>query len=163
MDVSPFRDIGSQTKLKNRPAAKIQKARKLKINSEARKPGTWEKLRFQIRLFLVSWFPNYNFRDQFRKQEARNEACGTMPSGGTSFRSSSPGLFRISSFRFGICFEFRDSNFEFFFFLVFEKDRPITAIEKLVSAAAKKNLPAARATISTRDQQTGAALLRCRR
>jgi hypothetical protein len=71
MDVSPFRDIGSQTKLKNRPAAKIQKARKLKINSEARKPGTWEKLRFQIRLFLVSWFLNSNFRDQFRSQEPR--------------------------------------------------------------------------------------------
>jgi hypothetical protein len=66
-----------------------------------------------------------------------------MPSGGTSFRSSSPGLFRISSFRFGICFEFRDSNFEFFFFLVFEKDRPVAASEKLVSAAAKKDLPAA--------------------
>ena len=46
---------------------------------------------------------------------------------------------------------------------MFEKDRPVAASEKLVSAAAKKDLPAARATISASDQETGAALFRCRR
>src|SRR6516162_287636 len=44
-----------------------------------------------------------------------------------------------------------------------EEDRPIAASEELVRAAAKEELPAARATISTNDQEIGPALICCDR